>query len=579
MEDSADIILRLLRGRPTQRLQSEEQIVARRFKSQVAISQAGMLVPHCRENKSMSWRDKLRPWSRFVTPIGAPGEFKGRWLKFAEKVRIPGPEPSIYEDNAWNRLTTTFGHILHSKPEPGERRKMKQRRRIIAPVVPHPAAFAEFIPKKEAELKKRSQIVLNFAPAPGTHDGEAPEVRLTLPINSEDDLSNFSMPSSSTLNAVVPWFVKDTLIPEESVDVRIMQQREIPLDISEQKPIREFFAASEFNLAEGRLRTPSSTQFSMPKRWLGKEDEQDSTVDLPYMFAGLEIHQTVDLQLQNHILRYSSIEAGQHGGTRQELSLEAKISVKHPEKAVGQMKSYLELVQTAIEGKCWSWTKGSDQVRELPSENDPFWERTSQDLNDAEKQDMTRPTESPLIEELLPRPGELIDVAEESEEALQSGEHLAASVNQALGAQSEPGAEGSIAKDGTGTSVFRGSEEALRSGACLIESIEESLRAQSEPGAQDFVAEDTTSTSAVGEFEEVLRAGAYLIESIEETLRAQGEGSAQNLVEENTATIGQELEEAIAASQLLVEEVEGTLRTHDESRLKENTPPQAGSAS
>ena len=506
--------------------------MARRFKSQAAISQAGMLVPHCRENRSMAWRDRLRPWSRFVTPIGAPGEFKQRWLKFADKVRIPGPEPSIYADNAWNRVTATFGHILHSKPEPGERRKMKNRRRILAPVVPHPAAFTEFIPKKEAHLKKRSCIVLNFAPAPGTQDGEAPEVRLTLPINPDDDFSNFSMPSDSTLNAIVPWFVKDALVPEESVDVRIIQQREIPLDISEQMPIREFFAASEFNLAEGRLRTPSSTRFSMPKRWLGKEDAEDSTVDLPYMFAGLEIQQTLDLEWQNHVLRYSSIEAGQHGGTRQELSLEAKISVKHPAKAAVHTQAYLELLQTAIEGKCWSWTKGSDQVRELPDENDPFWEHNSQDLDDAQEQDITYPTEWPLIEELAPGPSESIEVGEECDETLHTGEHLAASVEEALGEQSEL-------------------------------------------GEQDFVADDTTGTGIGGELEEALQTGAHLIESIEETLRPQNEVSTEDLVADDTTSIDQEFEEALAVGQLLVEEVEDTLRTHDQTSVEENSSHQA----
>lgn len=376
MEDAADIVLRLLRGRPTQHLDTEEQVVGRRIRSQSGLSKIGGLIPYTRESRSMAWEDRLKPWSRFAHPIGVRGEFKKRWLKYAEKVQIPGPEPDFFKEKAQNRLVATFGHILLSKPEGKGSKSTKQRRRILVPVVPHPASLTEFLPEKDEDLTKRSCIILNFTPAPGTDSADGPEVRLTLPIAPDSDFSNFSMPDGSKLHAVVPWFAKDTLVPEDFVDVRIVQQREVPLDMSRQAPLREFFAASEFNLAEGRLRTPSSTQFSMPRRWVDKTTESGDVVDTQYMFAGLEIHQTVEMLWKGHILRYNSIEAGQHGGTRQELSVVGKISGKNTELAAEQRLNFLNLIELAVEGKCWSWTNGAAQVRELPDEDDQFWVRS-----------------------------------------------------------------------------------------------------------------------------------------------------------------------------------------------------------
>ena len=376
MEDAADIVLRLLRGRPTQDLNTEEQVVGRRIRSLSGLSKVGALIPYTRESRSMAWGDRLRLWSRFTHPIGVRGEFKKRWLKYAEKVQIPGPEPGFFKEKAQNRLVATFGHILHSKLGGKGSKSTKPRRRILVPVVPHPASLTEFLPEKDEDLTKRSCIILNFAPTPGTDSADGPEVRLTLPVTPDSDFSNLSMPDGSKLHAVVPWFAKDTLVPEDFVDVRIVQQREVPLDMSRQAPLREFFAASEFNLAEGRLRTPSSTKFSMPRRWVDKTTESGDVVDTQYMFAGLEIHQTVEMLWKGHILQYNSIEAGQHGGTRQELSVVGKISGKNTELAAEQRQNFLKLIELAVEGKYWSWTNGAAQVRELPDEDDQFWVRS-----------------------------------------------------------------------------------------------------------------------------------------------------------------------------------------------------------
>lgn len=357
-ENSADIVLRLLRGRQSQGVQGEQQVVAWGF------AKGGMYVPHLRENRSMSWRDRLRQWTRYIVPISKPHENGKTDLGLHRKVTPPSPVQTEVEAEAQHLFTATFGHILHEKSS-AFAKKPDTIRRVLSPVLPHPAAFTE-ISESGGGLEKHTFILLNLVPAPGHSESvKAPEVRLRLPVNADDDFSKFSMSNGSSLYAVRPWYQRDILLPSENVDVRLAQQRKLPLDITKQQSIQDFFAASEFNLVQGRLKTPSHTQVSIPIKWLGKKTKK--TVNIPYMFAGLEIHQTLDLPFNGHILRYSSIEAGQHGGTRQELSLEALASVDSNGMTNRKQRTgFLKLVEHIARGDFFSWTEGYRKIREIP---------------------------------------------------------------------------------------------------------------------------------------------------------------------------------------------------------------------
>lgn len=352
--------MRLLRGRPSQHLATEEHLLGRRMRNRSTILSAGRLVPHHRDTRGMTWRDKLHRWSRFVLPASVPDGSKPKHLKLASRVDLSCPPDSSSGQAAQDTLTATFGHILHHKPIPKAdktttKRSAAARRRILSPVVPHPAAFTDL---PATDLTKQLSIVLNFVPAAtGTPAASAPEVKLTLPIVEDADYERASISPASTLHATRPVLAKDILVPDEAVDVRVVRQAETPLDLDGQDGLRAFLDASQLVLSQGLLKTPSATTLVLP----------GGDAPVPYLFAGLTVHDTVDLAWEDGCtLRFESVEADRHEGTYQQLSVRSGASSTE--------EAFLALLERAVEGKIWSWTKGVDQVREIPEEEEELYE-------------------------------------------------------------------------------------------------------------------------------------------------------------------------------------------------------------
>jgi hypothetical protein len=370
------------------------------------------------------------PWSRFAIPIKKPLDPGANGLRLSGKISFPRSNFSISEPGTLVQLSATFGHVLHSNPELGVETTSRVRRRILSPVVPHPASFTNITADGDRCMEKHTAIILNFAPAPPESKEvgiNLPEVRLRLPVDVDNDFTEFAMPSDSSLCAILPQRQKDVLLPTESVDVRLLRQCLVPLDIS-QPSLLSFFNESEFNLLEGRLRTPSRTRFRIPTQLMGNDllSSEGSTeaIDVPYMFAGLEIHQTVDLNWNGFTLRYSSIEAGQHGGQRQELSLESKTLLGLGEKPENRDERFLELIKEIAAGKHFSWAEGPELMQKIHDDVPEFERDSDMDNPDEYFSELEVVEEEPLVasletmsdgEELLPR-GEAI--ADETQSAM-----------------------------------------------------------------------------------------------------------------------------------------------------------------
>jgi hypothetical protein len=308
----------------------------------------------------------MRSWTRLVAPIGKPSPDQE-----PPEIRMTVPEPEISPGLEEGRhLTASFGHILHESADVTTSKDGPQNARhfALSPIVPHPAAFTDMLSDSEQAVRRQVFILLNFAPSP-QHAGQAPEVKLRLPVDPEDDFSSFTMPETASLYAVQPQLRQLVMLPEASTDVRLTQDKTLDMDLADQRHVRRFFADSEFNLTEGRLQTPSKVGIFLPQEWLTSSSGEDNKTLVDYTFAGLEIHQTVDLGWKGHTLKYSSIEAGQHGGTRQELSLEAAV----PEDALAVdevVQGFTREVAQIALGKVFPWAGGHALVREIPEETD-----------------------------------------------------------------------------------------------------------------------------------------------------------------------------------------------------------------
>ncbi|KAL7961816.1 mitochondrial inner-membrane-bound regulator domain-containing protein [Trichoderma compactum] len=369
-ESPADIALRLLLEQTTKDTQTSVHIIT---PSDISGIKDGAFVSHQRENRSMSWKDKLGQWSRLVTPVGqasASGDdVSMQFLSVISDLKVTkGTEPV-------HQVTASFGHVLHRRHSQTVA-AMAKHRRLLSPVLPHPASFTSIM-GEDKPTTQRATIVLNLSPDPNhsssKFDSAAPAIQLQLPVNPDSDLTGISLPPGSTLFGVAAQHISDVLMPSESVDVRLTQSRLLPLDAS-QESVKEFLSQSEFNLPQGVLKTPSKAKFSIPKAWVTKakttRKPSKATINVPYIFMGLEIHQTVQLEFHGHTLCYNSIDAGRHGGHRQELSLQAGTPQGKDESSLlldkDEASRFLSLVEGVATGKYFSWHNGSQLMRETP---------------------------------------------------------------------------------------------------------------------------------------------------------------------------------------------------------------------
>ncbi|EGR49795.1 uncharacterized protein TRIREDRAFT_121203 [Trichoderma reesei QM6a] len=372
-ETPADVALRLLLEQPAKEHQSSVQIIA---PSNGNKPQDASFISHQRENRSMSWKDKLRQWSRYVLPVGQTAAMKDDVsAQFAQAISFPVSAPKTlngFEQSC--QVTATFGHVLHGRSS-RTAAAMAKHHRPLSPVLPHPASFTS-LTEEDKLVVQRTTMILNFCPdptqTPAKFDPEPPSIQLRLPVDPGTDLSDVSIPPGSVLVGIAAKHVSDVLLPGESVDVRLTQHHLLPLDPSHEF-VKDFISKCKFDLPQSLVKTPSKATFPIPKAWTttpkatGRPSK--ATINVPYLFTGSEIHQAVELEFQGHTLRYSSIDAGRHGGLRQELSLLAGPPQSQDASPLALDKAeasrFLSLVGGLAEGNYFPWHDGSQLMRKL----------------------------------------------------------------------------------------------------------------------------------------------------------------------------------------------------------------------
>ncbi|RGP78654.1 hypothetical protein FLONG3_3191 [Fusarium longipes] len=365
-EDLADIVFRLMVGLTVPGTNNVLQCIPSKGEDEVG----GQLVQVRRNTRAMSWRDKLGQWFRVVDPITKSQSVEESLsLNLAASADLPQSKgPRDHDDST----TATFGHILHSEPLDSMKLLARQRR-ILSPFSPHLAAFSALKPDNNKPLKESTTIVMNLVPHKERKRGrgsdaqkgtEEPAVRIKIPVKPDADFENFSLPDDLTAQCFATWHVSDVLLPAEAVDVRIQHERANNLALTD-RHLQTFLQASQFNLAEGKLRTPAQARLNIPGLWLkGSRTGYDLAKNERHLydFRGTEIHRTVDMPWRKHILRYSSIEAGQQGGQRQEITL-----IIGPKKLFNnreeRQQNFLQLVEDMATGKCFSWYEGHQSIK------------------------------------------------------------------------------------------------------------------------------------------------------------------------------------------------------------------------
>ncbi|KAF4977668.1 hypothetical protein FDECE_18326 [Fusarium decemcellulare] len=361
--DRADVVARLLMGRPSSNENTHVQCIPP-LKLDTTVN--GHFVEVQRSDRALAWRDKLRKWMRVVSPIresDKSNKASSAPLELPKSTSLP--EYSAAGIGYQDVTTATFGHLLHHQPHTSIA-DLARSRRVLSPVIPHPASFSALKSDDNKPLARSSTITLHLASDMGHGDTNPPEIRIHLPIRTEADLAEFTVLQDASAHCVIPWHVDDVMLPNESVDVRLQHERLLPLEIN-QPGLNSFLKNCDFNISEGRLQTPRDAELLIPDTWLdSRRGNVPATTETSifYTFRGLEINQTIEMPWRGHTLRYSSIEAGQHGGQRQELILRAGSS-EHSNSGFQseERESFLKLVEEVATGQCFSWTEGYKSIK------------------------------------------------------------------------------------------------------------------------------------------------------------------------------------------------------------------------
>ncbi|KAK7740688.1 hypothetical protein SLS53_005156 [Cytospora paraplurivora] len=262
-----------------------------------------------------------------------------------------------------------FGHILHQN-SPSLAQTLSQPTtalvnwpRTLSPLIPPVAnmSLPGWVPYEHTDTG-RSTILMRFVPytenAANGHEGSPPQsqsprpphLELRLVASASDDLEAHS------LRAISQTSISDILLPAEHVDVRATQRlyAELPgatIHATDgMAPLAEFLRDSRLEPSKGSLVTPPRVRDLGLPRWLvqgggggrgdlsaaarlreglppmtpgGEDALAHEVVPTSYVFAGLEVHRTLATTYDGWRLMYTSVEAGQGGGRRAELSLEA----------------------------------------------------------------------------------------------------------------------------------------------------------------------------------------------------------------------------------------------------------------
>ncbi|ETS84925.1 hypothetical protein PFICI_02950 [Pestalotiopsis fici W106-1] len=290
----------------------------------------------------------------------------------AEGVAIQESSRFPYQPVRWSdqpKTTTVgkFGHALtmydkkadstgtfSNQPGLGD---LAARPYNFSPVVPHPLTMADLSlsPANENDfIPTASTIVVRFF-----HNHEsafralplvAPPLELRLSLSEPSDTrKDPEITGVHSLRVVSSTHHDDVLFPASPVDLRITQTRSVSLQgspgaLQDWQPIADFLARSHLDFGAGKLEMAKQQRFQIPLRLFHKaaasntntnnkehgqrQEEEASPESLRstlYEFAGLELHRSVSVPYpedERFKLVYTSIEAGQGGGRRAELSLE-----------------------------------------------------------------------------------------------------------------------------------------------------------------------------------------------------------------------------------------------------------------
>ncbi|KAK4125047.1 hypothetical protein N657DRAFT_616236 [Parathielavia appendiculata] len=324
----------------------------------------GRYLPMLNVAPKLPWEERFGKWERWTNAIPqSKAAYKEQTLEasipadilafdtVAENAIQPSEVP-IGDGPGWSSAlqtdtTAVFGHVVFARksqhpPSPDPHLDPTSQLDTSFPRTFVPTLPALGCLNLPSNLREQglwhTTTMIRFAPSPDM----SPDLVISAPtLELRLDADHHEITGLTSLRAIKDTFRGDVLFPAAPVDVRLIQQRYLLLpgpSIERHVPaIVTFLTKSNLRPWEGKLNTPpvllgirlprrilsSSQSDSIPATNPTPTAEESDDVELAYNLAAIEVHRTVTAEYEGLKLRYTSIQAGQRGGERSELSLEA----------------------------------------------------------------------------------------------------------------------------------------------------------------------------------------------------------------------------------------------------------------
>jgi len=314
--------------------------------------------------KKLSWQQRSKIWGRWTTPVPLASEISAKpdqplnipekALRFAwdaVNAKSSEQESTTKSPDGWSSHLRTdtsavFGQVVFAQKQampqkssaPGATQLDRSLERAFVPFLP-PLGTLDLPTNLREEGLWHTTIVIRFVPSP-TLSPDLLESAPNLELRIEAD--HREIKRLKDLRAVTDIFTNDVLFPSAAVDTRLVQQRYFVLPGEQIEnhatPIIDFLGKANLRPWDGKLITPTFVpKIRLPRRVFSPVDSsndaatpkqqassgEEGFIELDYNLASVEMQRTVTAEYLGLKLRYTSIQAGQRGGERAELSLEA----------------------------------------------------------------------------------------------------------------------------------------------------------------------------------------------------------------------------------------------------------------
>jgi hypothetical protein len=306
------------------------------------------------------------------------------------KPQTKSNEPFYWTTKYFTHSSALLGSILHSL-QPKSTLTLEQLQahnlsqnadQMFAATVPGISRFLDSEHINSVHPQSKESMIMRFIPNPLYTTPQKPKgvgakaltvfplIEMRFTIDPETDAL-----SLRDVQSILSTENSDLMLPDSSVDVRFDQRTTSRLRSTKSAnpypaSIIQFIADSNLNirgsqgLSNGKLETPPKLMIPIASHLCREEgfgvlglEEGEAIHDVEYLFAGLEIKNTMVMEFDGWELHYTSVEAGRANGHRGELRLRPNKLGKRKEASAGKhneeefVRSALALVDALDGGK------------------------------------------------------------------------------------------------------------------------------------------------------------------------------------------------------------------------------------